>query len=211
MKKRLYLATLTLIFSSLSSAAYGKTIKNSHTKSRSLRLTSTGRQGQEDADNLQDISSVRPSLPESSDELEQLSSASSMQIPYIVGASAFPQRYHPSIATRVRHSFQLQIPNSSRALLHLTIDVPSGLKIGKSKNIKVFTHSGHKIPAIISEKESQILVTFFAPVPPGTKLNVELNNIRVSGVSNAWLYSVSAKMVGMSRDIPVDIVRFPIY
>ena len=68
-----------------------------------------------------------------------------------------------------------------------------------------------KIKYQISINGHQIIMTFLQPVPPGTTLNISLNQVTLSGVSNAWDYSVSAKFVGINTEIPVGVVQFGIY
>ena len=128
-----------------------------------------------------------------------------VRVPRIVGSVQFPQ-------TRwriVRHTFLLQIPQDSRALSHLIIEVPAGLTV--SNNIRVSDQSGKNIDTNISVNGSKAIVGFPESVAPGTRLNIAMKDVKILGRTNAWLYRVSTRLVGLNADIPVGIARFRVY
>ncbi len=131
------------------------------------------------------------------------------KVPYITGAVAFPSRVRPSIASRVRHTLRLQVPKTSSALSQLIIDVPDGLIV--KNDISVFEHSGRKINTNHSVNGSQVIVAFPETIAPGTSLDIDMNNVSVLGVSNAWLYQVSAKIVGIDVNIPLGVAQIHTY
>lgn len=127
------------------------------------------------------------------------------RVPRIVGSVQFPQ-------TRwkiVRHTFLLQIPQDSRVLSHLSIEVPAGLTV--SNNIRVSDQSGKNIDTNISVNGSKAIVGFPEFVAPGIRLNIAMKDVKILGRTNAWLYKVSARLVGLNADIPVGIARFRVY
>lgn len=127
------------------------------------------------------------------------------KVPHIVGSVQFPQ-------TRwriVRHTFRLEIPQASKALSQLSIKVPPGLTV--SNETSVSAQSGKKIATNISVNGRNIIVAFPEPVAPGTNLKIVMKNVKIVGISNAWLYPVSAKLVGIDANIPIGIVQFRIY
>lgn len=128
------------------------------------------------------------------------------RVPRIVSSVEFPRVRRWRI---VRHTFRLQIPQESRDLSHLSIDVPAGLTV--KNNITVTDQSGRKINTNVSVNGSKVIVAFPEPVAPVTRLKIDMNKVKVSGRSNAWLYRVSAKLVGLNADIPVGIARFRVY
>ena len=134
-------------------------------------------------------------------------------LPSIFGEVAFPKRIRPSIASNVRHSFKLQIPSNGNALEQINIRVPEGLDV--SKNMKIYDQFRQHIATTISinrvKGSNVVTVKFSEPVPPGTILNIDMNNVRVLGVSNAWLYALSVRLVGYDADIPIGLVRYGIY
>lgn len=129
--------------------------------------------------------------------------------PYITGSVAFPVRVRPSIASSVRHTFRIQIPQESSALSHLTIDVPKGLIV--RNNISVSDQYGRKVDTNVSVNGKKVFVAFPSPVAPGTQLEIDMNNVRMSGVSNGWIYRIYAKLVGFDVDIPIGVAQFRFY
>lgn len=126
-------------------------------------------------------------------------------VPHIVGSVQFPQ-------TRwriVRQSFRLEIPQESSALSQVNIDVPDGLTV--RNNISVRDQFGSKVHTNISVIGSKVIVGFPEPVAPGTRLNIAMKKVKISGVSNGWLYPVSVKLVGLNTDIPIGLARFSRY
>ena len=126
-------------------------------------------------------------------------------IPYVAGAVQFPQ----TKAKVVRDSFRLQIPKDSVALSQLTITVPNGLTI--KNNFDVLDQSGQKIDTNITVNSKTITIAFPQQVAPGTEINIDLNRVLISGTSNAWLYPVSVRLVGLNADIPVGVFRLRLY
>lgn len=68
-----------------------------------------------------------------------------------------------------------------------------------------------KIAANITVNDRTITIAFPQQVVPGTELNIDLNRVLISGTSNAWLYPVSVRLVGLNADIPVGVFRLRIY
>lgn len=128
-----------------------------------------------------------------------------MKVPHIVSSVQFPQ----SKETIVRHTFRLQIPPNSKSLSQLTIDVPIGLKV-KNK-IDVSDRSGRQIDTNTSVDGNKITLAFPTPIPPKTELKVAMRDVKISGITNAWLYRVYARLDGIDTDIPIGFARFRVY
>lgn len=127
------------------------------------------------------------------------------RVPRIVSSVQFPQ----SKWRIVRHSFQVNIPQGSNAISQLIIGVPQGLTI--SNNINVFDQTGKIVANDISEDGSKITISFPKPVASGNRLKVVMKDVKILGRSNAWLYPVSARLVGMNANIPLGLARFRVY
>ena len=127
------------------------------------------------------------------------------RIPRIVSPVQFPQ----SKWRLVRHSFQINIPQGSNALSQLSIGVPQGLTV--SSSISVFDKSGKITANSISKDGKKITISFSEPVAPGNRLKVIMKDVKTRGRSNAWLYPVSARIIGMNASIPLGIARFRVY
>ena len=109
----------------------------------------------------------------------------------------------------VRHTIRLHVSQESTALSQVIIDVPSGLTV--SNDIILSDSSGQKINATVSVNGRQVTLAFPQPVAPGTKLDIDLNNVKISGVSNAWLYRVSAKFAGSDTKFPLGVAQIRTY
>ena len=127
------------------------------------------------------------------------------RVPRIVSSVQFP----PSKWRIVRHSFQVNIPQGSNAVSQLLISVPQGLTA--SNNINVFDKSGKMLSNSISKDGKKITISFSEPVEPGNRLKVVMKDVKSLGRSNAWLYPVSARLVGMNANIPLGLARFRVY
>lgn len=124
------------------------------------------------------------------------------KVPHIDSSVQFP----PSRWRIVRHTIRLHVPQNSRYLSQLTIEVPDGLTA--SNNIDVVEQSGRIINANVSVNDKKVLIAFPEPIAPETKLNIAMRDVKISGVHQIWLYPVSAKLVGIDTDIPIGMARF---
>jgi hypothetical protein len=132
-------------------------------------------------------------------------SARTERFPHVDSTVQFPQ----SKWRIVRHTIRLDIPQESSALSQLSIDVPGGLTA--SNDISVSDQYGRKINTNVSVNGSKVTLTFPKSVAPGTLLDIDMNNVKISGVSNAWLYHVSAKLVGTDADTILGAAQFRVY
>lgn len=125
--------------------------------------------------------------------------------PHIDSTVQFPQ----SKWRIVRHTIRLHIPKKSSALSQIILDVPVGLT--PSNNIRLSDSSGQEINANVSINGRKVTIVFPQPIAPETKLDIDLNNVKISGVSNPWRYRVSAKFVGFDRELPLGVAQFRVY
>lgn len=132
-------------------------------------------------------------------------SARTEPTPHIDGSVQFPT----TRARNVRHTIRLHIPQGSSPVSQLIIDVPTGLRV--RKNITVTDNSGRKINANVSINGNKVIMDFTEPVTPDSQLEIDLNDVRITGVSNAWLYPISAKIVGNNLHIPIGIAQIRVY
>lgn len=127
------------------------------------------------------------------------------RVPRIVSSVQFPQ----SKWRIMRHSFQVNVPQGSNAVSQMLISVPQGLTA--SNNINVFDKSGKMLSNSISKDSKKITISFSEPVASGNRLKVVMKDVKILGRSNAWLYPVSARLVGMNANIPLGLARFRVY
>jgi len=123
------------------------------------------------------------------------------KFPHIDGGIAFP---NTRIGTVGRHSFNLEIPQQGNVPSQLTIEVPDGLRVGKT--ITVSNQAGQKVETNASVNGNKVVLDFPQPVVLGTTLRINLKNVLVTGFSNGWAYPLSGKFAGLNGDIPLGTV-----
>jgi hypothetical protein len=118
-------------------------------------------------------------------------------------------QFPPTKAKNFRDTIRLHIPEDSSALSQLTIDIPAGLTVGN--DIIISNQSGEKINTNTSVNGSQIIIAFPDPVPPGIKINIDINDVTRRGSGNAWLYHVFARQIGSNTDTSIGVAQFRVY
>ncbi|AFZ10643.1 DUF2808 domain-containing protein [Microcoleus sp. F8-D3] len=132
-------------------------------------------------------------------------SARTEPTPHIDGSVQFP----PTRARNVRHTIRVHIPQRSSPLSQMIIDVPTGLRV--RKNITVTDNSGREINTNVSINDNKLIIDFNQPVSPELQVKIDLNDVKITGISNAWLYRISAKFVGNNIHIPIGIAQIRVY
>lgn len=127
------------------------------------------------------------------------------KVPHIISSVQFPQ----SKQRIVRHTFRLQIPQHSNPVSRLTINVPVGLTV--SNKISVSDRSGRKVDTNISVDGNKVILGFTEPIFPETELKISMKDVKILGRTNAWLYKVYARLVGIDADLPIGFARFRVY
>lgn len=122
--------------------------------------------------------------------------------PSIVGAVQFPKG---KMLSFVRHSIKIQIPESGKAISQLKINAPSVLKIGN--NITIHDQSKEKISADVSVNGSTISINFSQPPKPQSLLEIDMNQVKISGASNVFTYRVFAKFVGLEPELNLGVAE----
>lgn len=135
--------------------------------------------------------------------------ASSKSSPYISHSEEFPQWIKPHAGNVVRQSFELDIPSNSNAISQIDIAIPDGLKV--SDKITVSSLSGGNVNSKVAINNHTIIIDFPQTVSPGTKLEIDMNKVRMLLVDNSWIYKVSVKPVHENTEIPIGVVRFRAY
>lgn len=126
--------------------------------------------------------------------------------PHIDGNSDFP----PTRWTRVRHTFRIHIPQKSKAVSHLIIQVPNVVNISKNNEIEITGNNGQKINTNVSVNDKTILLAFPETVAPNTKLEIDIKNLKRPTLGNGPVYHLSAKFIDSDTEIPIGAARFRI-
>ncbi|MEA5594087.1 DUF2808 domain-containing protein [Rivularia sp. UHCC 0363] len=107
----------------------------------------------------------------------------------------------------LRHTLKITISEQSNGVSKIMIEAPDNIKL--NDNIDVSNQSGEKINAEINiDDKKKATLTFSEPVPPGTKLTIEMNKVRkLRATRGEMLYKVFANFVDSNQAVPVGIAR----
>jgi hypothetical protein len=130
------------------------------------------------------------------------------KVPHIDRNTQFP----PTRWGSFRHTFQLHVPQNSKAVTQLLIKVPDNVTISNDiQDIDVVDEKGQKINTNVSVNGKTILLAFAEPVAPNTKFDIDLNKIKRQNLGNGSVYSFSVREVGIDAEIPIGVAWFRIY
>mgnify|MGYP001793537721 CR=1 FL=1 len=106
----------------------------------------------------------------------------------------------------LRHTFKIAISEQSNAVSQIVIEAPDNIVL--KDNIDVSNQSGEKINAEIATNDKKTTLTFSEPVAPGTKLTIEMNQVRkLRATTGEMLYKVYANYLNSNQSVPVGIAR----
>jgi hypothetical protein len=124
--------------------------------------------------------------------------------PHIDGNSDFP----PTRWARVRHTFRIHIPQKSKAVSHLIIQVPNVVNVSENNEIEITGNNKQKINTTVSVNDKTILLAFPETVAPSTNLEINIKNLKRPTGGNGPVYHFSAKFVDSDTEIPIGAARF---
>lgn len=121
--------------------------------------------------------------------------------PSIISAVQTP----PRKMTFVKHSIELRIPDSDKAISQLIIRVPPSLKVGN--NITIHNELNEKITADILVSENIVIINFPHPPASNSVLEIDLNGVKIIGGHNVFTYRVLAKLVGLDPELNLGVAE----
>lgn len=125
--------------------------------------------------------------------------------PHVDGNYQFPQ-------TRwalVRHTLRVHVPQNSKSVSQLKIEVPNTIRWSDNTNDVVINEdNGRKININVSVNGKTILLAFAEPIAPNTKLEIDIKNVKQPFLGNGPVYRLSANLVGINAEIPIGVARF---
>lgn len=106
----------------------------------------------------------------------------------------------------LRHTFKIAISEQSNAVSQIVIEAPDN--IVPNDSIDISNQSKEKIKSTVNIDDKKATLTFSEPVAPGTKLTVEMNQVRkLRATRGEMLYKVYANYVNSNQTVPVGIAR----
>ncbi|BCL38003.1 DUF2808 domain-containing protein [Nostoc sp. MS1] len=124
--------------------------------------------------------------------------------PHIDGNSDFP----PTHWERVRHTFRIHIPQKSKAVSHLIIQLPNVVNVSENNEIEIIGNKGQKINTNVSVNDKTILIAFPETVAPNTNLEINIKNLKRPTGGNGPVYWFSVKFIDSDTEIPIGAARF---
>jgi hypothetical protein len=114
----------------------------------------------------------------------------------------------PAKRRRVEHQIELSM-TAKTPISKIIIEIPRGLEVGSK--IIVHDRSGKIIPTDNQVMQNSISITFLEGFQKDEIIEIDLENVIIKGIANAWLYRVSVKRVGNNRLIPIGVASVRIY
>lgn len=123
-----------------------------------------------------------------------------VQITHLGNSGAIPNNARFQGAT---HKFEVYV--QGKALSEIAIDLPEYISI--REGIKVKNQLDKRVAASISIANKKATLVFSQPVPPETKLSINMRGIITSGYDHFLLYRIYGKTVGGNAEIPLGTAR----
>jgi hypothetical protein len=106
--------------------------------------------------------------------------------------------------TTVRHTLRIALPEDIAATKTLLVNAPTSFKV--NENVVVFDDNNQPVMAQVKVVGQQISLTFTEPLAPGTRLNLDINNVQIWGTTRT--YRVIARAIdGESTFLGTTTIR----
>ncbi|PAX52834.1 DUF2808 domain-containing protein [Brunnivagina elsteri] len=127
------------------------------------------------------------------------------KLPHVDSNSQFPQTKW----SNVRQSLQVHIPKNSQIVSQISIVIPE--TVSWSNKISDVVVTGNKIEKAntnISINEKIIVISFKQALPPNSKLEIDIKNVKQPFLGNGPIYRLFTKFIGSNVEIPIGLARF---
>ncbi|XWK91730.1 MAG: hypothetical protein U7127_30925 (plasmid) [Phormidium sp.] len=101
------------------------------------------------------------------------------------------------------HQFKVYV--QGQALSEIAIDLPES--ISSREGIKVKNLLEKRVAASVSIANKKATLVFSQPVPPETKLSINMRGVITPGYDHIWLYRIYGKTVAGNAAIPLGTAR----
>ncbi len=109
----------------------------------------------------------------------------------------------------LRHTINIHTDKNTQPISELKIIVPKGLTV--KNDITVHKKTGEKIKVKTIIDDQTITLSFPESISPNTELQIDLNAVVISGISNQWLYRIYGKFIGIEPEINLGVARIRTY
>jgi Protein of unknown function (DUF2808) len=122
----------------------------------------------------------------------------------LIHSAAYPDRVKVSSAT---YHIGVETGASSLSEIHIKVPepAPAQIRIGQAT---VTTQAGKVVSANSSFNGKEVSIIFSQPVPAGTTLEIDLNNVQTSDlIGRTWQFPVYGKSIGVNQEISLGMTR----
>jgi len=115
----------------------------------------------------------------------------------------------PNSASARSSTYEIDVHVEGKSVSSLTIMLPEEVSVG---SVEVTDSSGKTVTATSTIKDKKVAIAFINPIAPAIILQVRLLNASTRwGYSNTWLLPVSAKVDGITSELPLGLARIQTY
>jgi hypothetical protein len=127
---------------------------------------------------------------------------------YILPVIKYTNQEPPAKSRRAEHQIELSM-TAKTPISEIIIEIPSGLEVGNK--IIVHDRSGKTIPTENQVMQNSIFITFLDSFQKDELIEIDLEDVTIKGIANAWLYRISVKRASNDRVIPIGVARIRVY
>lgn len=123
--------------------------------------------------------------------------------PYLTTSRSVPRNARASFA---KYQFGLNV--AGYPVSQVSINIPELMTVGR---VSVRGADGQVIEASTAVEDRTALIKFAQPIPPGTKLRMELSSIRTQMWGRVWLFPIAVQSSETAKDLSIGMVRIHTY
>lgn len=123
-------------------------------------------------------------------------------LPYLIGSTQSPQTRW----SNVRHTFRIQIPETSPAISQLKVILPPGVTV--KNDITVHNRSRKEIAINANISNDEVIINFTEPLQSRNEIEIDMNKVILSRLHrNAWSYRIKAKLADTEPELNLGVAQ----
>jgi hypothetical protein len=123
-------------------------------------------------------------------------------LPYLVGFTQSPKTNW----SNVRHTFRIQIPETSPAISQIKVILPLGVTV--KNDITVHDRSRKEIATNANVSDDEVIINFTEPLQSTNEIEIDMNKVILSRLHrNDWSYRIKAKLTNTKPELNLGVAR----
>ncbi|HEY9771613.1 MAG TPA: hypothetical protein V6C71_24480 [Coleofasciculaceae cyanobacterium] len=123
-------------------------------------------------------------------------------LPHLIGSTQSPQTKW----SYVRHTFRIQIPETSPAISQVKVILPPGVTV--KNDITVHKRSGKEIATKYNVSDDEVIINFTEPLKSTNEIEIDMNKVILSRLHpNDWSYRIKAKLADTEPELNLGVTR----